>query len=282
MLHSLTWRRRVALGATYAVLLVMVGVTLYPILWIVGASLNPGTSLFSTTLIPRNATLAHYKWLFTSPESDYLLWWKNTLKISALNAVLSVLLTTFTAYAFSRYRFVGRRYGLMLFLVLQMFPSMMAMVALYVLLNMVGLLDSHWGLILIYAGAQIPFNTWLVKGYFDTIPRSLDEAARIDGASHTQVFFKILLPLAKPILAVVALFNFMGPMTDFLLPQIVLTSPENKTLAVGLFGMINQQFGKNFTTFAAGAVLIAVPIAAVYLALQRYFISGLTAGGTKG
>ncbi len=126
------------------------------------------------------------------------------------------------------------------------------------------------------------FNTWLVKGYFDTIPRSLDEAARIDGASHTQVFFKILLPLAKPILAVVALFNFMGPMTDFLLPQIVLTSPENKTLAVGLFGMINQQFGKNFTTFAAGAVLIAVPIAAVYLALQRYFISGLTAGGTKG
>lgn len=282
MPHSLTWRRRMALGATYAVLLFMVVVTVYPILWIVGASLNPGTSLFSTTLIPRNATLAHYKWLFTSPESDYLLWWKNTLKISALNAVVSVLLTTFTAYAFSRYRFMGRRYGLMLFLVLQMFPSMMAMVALYVLLNMVGLLDSHWGLILIYAGAQIPFNTWLVKGYFDTIPRSLDEAARIDGASHTQVFFKILLPLAKPILAVVALFNFMGPMTDFLLPQIVLTSPENKTLAVGLFGMINQQFGKNFTTFAAGAVLIAVPIAAVYLALQRYFISGLTAGGTKG
>ncbi|KPC98820.1 Maltose transport system permease protein MalG [Geobacillus sp. BCO2] len=129
---------------------------------------------------------------------------------------------------------------------------------------------------------QIPFNAWLVKGYFDTIPRELDEAARIDGAGHFGVFFRIMLPLAKPILAVVALFNFMAPFTDFLLPSIVLRDPDKFTLAVGLFNFISDRFANNFTRFAAGSILIAAPIAVVFLFLQRYLISGLTAGGTKG
>lgn len=272
----------IGLLLTYAFLFFMVAVTLYPILWVIGSSLNPGTSLFSSTLIPKNATLDHYIWLFTSPDSQYLIWYKNTLKISLINAAVSVVLTTGTAYAFSRYRFFGRKYGLISFLVLQMFPQAMSMVALYILLNEIGLLDTHLGLILVYAGAQIPFNTWLVKGYFDTIPRGLDEAARIDGAGHNTVFFRIMLPLARPIIAVVALFNFMGPMTDFLLPRIVLTNPDKWTLAVGLFGFISDKFGQNFTVFAAGSVLIALPIALFFLAMQRYFISGLTAGATKG
>jgi len=176
----------IGLLLTYAFLLFMVAVTLYPILWVIGSSLNPGTSLFSSTLIPKNATLDHYVWLFTSPDSQYLVWYKNTLKISLINAAVSVILTTGTAYAFSRYRFFGRKYGLVAFLVLQMFPQAMSMVALYILLNEIGLLDTHLGLILVYAGAQIPFNTWLVKGYFDTIPRGVGRggADRRRGAQH--------------------------------------------------------------------------------------------------
>ncbi|MGD7045256.1 sugar ABC transporter permease [Jeotgalibacillus proteolyticus] len=254
----------------------------YPLLWTVGMSLNPGTSLYSAQLIPDNWSLVHYKWLFTDPSSDYLIWYKNSVIVAIANAFFSVVLTSFVAYAFSRYRFVGRKYGLYAFLLLQMFPAMMAMVAIYVMLNMVGLLDSLIGLTLIYIGGQIPFNAWLVKGYFDTIPKELDEAARIDGAGHLGVFFRIMLPLAKPILGVVALFNFMAPFVDFLLPRIILRNPENFTLALGLFNFISNQFDNNFTRFAAGSILIAVPIAIVYLLSQRFLISGLTAGGTKG
>lgn len=254
----------------------------YPLLWTVGMSLNPGTSLYSAQLIPDNWSLVHYKWLFTDPSSDYLLWYKNSVIVAIANAFFSVVLTSFVAYAFSRYKFTGRKYGLYAFLLLQMFPVIMGMVAIYVMLNMVGLLDSLVGLTLIYIGGQIPFNAWLVKGYFDTIPKELDEAARIDGAGHLGVFFKIMLPLAKPILGVVALFNFMAPFVDFLLPRIILRNPDNFTLALGLFNFISNQFDNNFTRFAAGSILIAVPIALVYLLSQRYLISGLTAGGTKG
>src|SRR5690625_5708038 len=244
--------------------------------------LNPGTNLFVTNLFPENPTLAHYKLLFTDPRSDYLIWYKNSLFVAIANALGSIVITSLIAYAFSRYKFIGRKYGLYMFLLLQMFPALMGMVALYILLNAIGLTDSLYGLLLIYLGGQIPFNAWLVKGYFDTIPKELDEAAKIDGAGHLRVFWTIMLPLAKPILAVVALFNFMAPFMVFLLPRIVLTSPENFTLALGLFNFINDQFSTNFTRFAAGAILIAIPISIVFLFLQRYLISGLTAGGTKG
>ncbi|MBM7579775.1 sugar ABC transporter permease [Jeotgalibacillus terrae] len=266
----------------YLFLAFMAVVIGYPLLWTVGMSLNPGTSLYSAQLIPDNWSLIHYKWLFTDPSSDYLLWYKNSVIVAIANAFFSVVLTSFVAYAFSRYKFTGRKYGLYAFLLLQMFPVIMGMVAIYVMLNMVGLLDSLVGLTLIYIGGQIPFNAWLVKGYFDTIPKELDEAARIDGAGHLGVFFKIMLPLAKPILGVVALFNFMAPFVDFLLPRIILRNPDNFTLALGLFNFISNQFDNNFTRFAAGSILIAVPIALVYLLSQRYLISGLTAGGTKG
>ncbi|TFD97619.1 sugar ABC transporter permease [Jeotgalibacillus sp. R-1-5s-1] len=266
----------------YLFLAFMAVVIGYPLLWTVGMSLNPGTSLYSAQLIPENWSLVHYKWLFTDPSSDYLTWYKNSVMVAIANAFFSVVITSFVAYAFSRYKFTGRKYGLYAFLLLQMFPALMAMVAIYLLLNMIGLLDSLVGLTLIYIGGQIPFNAWLVKGYFDTIPKELDEAARIDGAGHLGVFFKIMLPLAKPILGVVALFNFMAPFVDFLLPRIILRNPDNFTLALGLFNFISNQFDNNFTRFAAGSILIAVPIALVYLFSQRYLISGLTAGGTKG
>lgn len=274
-------KSRFELTIIYLIIAFVAIIIFYPLIWTVGMSFNQGNSLYSSTLIPENFSLEHYKWLF-SENSDYLLWYKNSLIVSVANALGSVVLTSLVAYAFSRYQFVGRKNGLYVFLLLQMFPVMMAMVALYIFLNMIGLLDTLSGLILIYLGGQIPFNAWLVKGYLDTIPRELDEAAKIDGAGHIRVFWSVILPLAKPILAVVALFNFMAPLFDFLLPTIVLSSEENYTLAVGLYNFINDQFSNNFTRFAAGSVLVAVPIAAVYLFLQKYLISGLAAGGTKG
>lgn len=274
-------KSKLEVSAIYIIIAIVSIIIFYPLLWTIGMSLNSGTSLYSSSIIPESFSLEHYKWLF-SDGSDYLIWYKNSLIVSSFVAAGSVVLTSLIAYAFSRYQFVGRKNGLYVFLLLQMFPVMMAMVALYIFLNMIGLLDTLSGLILIYLGGQIPFNAWLVKGYFDTIPRELDQAARIDGAGHLRVFWSIMLPLAKPILAVVALFNFMMPMFDFLLPSIVLTSESNYTLAVGLFNFINDQFSNNFTRFAAGSILVAIPIAGIYLFLQRYLISGLTAGGSKG
>ncbi|QGH35810.1 ABC transporter permease subunit [Gracilibacillus salitolerans] len=274
-------KSKIEVTLMYLVILITSIIIFYPLVWTVGMSLNQGTSLYSSSLIPENFSLEHYKWLF-SDESDYLLWYKNSLIVSISVAGGSVIITSLVAYAFSRYQFVGKKNALYIFLLLQMFPVMMAMVALYIFLNMIGMLDTLTGLILVYLGGQIPFNAWLVKGYFDTIPRELDEAARIDGAGHLRVFWSVMLPLAKPILAVVALFNFMMPLFDFLLPSIVLSSQDNYTLAVGLFNFINDRFANNFTRFAAGSILIAVPVATVYLFLQRYLISGLTAGGTKG
>ncbi|EGQ3530368.1 sugar ABC transporter permease [Staphylococcus pseudintermedius] len=266
----------------YGFIAFMFVVILYPLLWTFGISLNPGTTLYGAKMIPDNATFANYIYLLTDENSQYLTWYKNTLLVASANALFSMIFVTLTSYAFSRYRFVGRKYGLITFLILQMFPVLMAMVAIYILLNTIGLLDSLLGLTLVYIGGSIPMNAFLVKGYFDTIPKELDESAKIDGASHMRIFFQIMLPLAKPILAVVALFNFMGPFMDFILPKILLRSPEKYTLAVGLFNFINHQYANNFTVFAAGAIMIALPISIVFLFLQKYLVSGLTAGATKG
>ncbi|EGQ3970830.1 sugar ABC transporter permease [Staphylococcus pseudintermedius] len=266
----------------YGFIAFMFVVILYPLLWTFGISLNPGTTLYGAKMIPDNATFANYIYLLTDENSQYLTWYKNTLLVASANALFSVIFVTLTSYAFSRYRFVGRKYGLITFLILQMFPVLMTMVAIYILLNTIGLLDSLLGLTLVYIGGSIPMNAFLVKGYFDTIPKELDESAKIDGASHMRIFFQIMLPLAKPILAVVALFNFMGPFMDFILPKILLRSPEKYTLAVGLFNFINHQYANNFTVFAAGAIMIALPISIVFLFLQKYLVSGLTAGATKG
>lgn len=271
----------VELTGIYFVIAIMFLVILYPLLWVFGISLNPGTSIYSASIIPKNGSLEHYIWLFTNKDSYYLLWYKNTLIVAAAKTVLSLIVTLFLAYAFSRYHFIGKKNGLYVLMLVKIFPVLMGMVALYILLNIVGLLDSLVGLTLVYVGTSIPTHAFLIKGYFDTIPRDLDESAKIDGAGHFRIFFQIILPLAVPIIAVVALFNFMAPFMDFMLPSIVIRSPENYTLALGLYNMINREFGSNFTRFAAGSVLIAVPIAAVFLYFQRYLISGLTAGASK-
>ncbi len=195
--------------------------------------------------------------------------------------VLSVILSMGSAYVFSRFRFKGRKAALSTIMVLQMFPSFMSMIAIYILLQILGLIDTHLGLILVYAGGQIPFNTWLVKGYLDSIPRSLDEAAKMDGASNLTIFINIIIPIAKPIVTFLALTNFIMPWMDFIFPQLVLRSPEKKTLAMALYGLVSGQQNTQFTTFAAGAVLIVIPITILYTFLQKYVVEGLSAGSSK-
>ncbi|KIL36467.1 arabinogalactan ABC transporter permease [Cohnella kolymensis] len=275
-------KSKLEVSGIYLIVLIMFIVILYPLLWAISISLNPGTSMFSAKMIPDNLSLEHYKWLFTNPRSDYGLWYKNTLIVASITSISAVSLVSMVAFVFSRYKFIGRKYGIYTFLMLQMFPVLMGMVAIYLLLNMVNLLDTFTGLILIYVIGGLPMNVFLVKGYMDTIPRDLDESAKMDGAGHFTIFSRILLPLSRPILAVVGLFTFMAPFMDFLTPRIIIRSPEKFTLALGLYNFINDKFGNNFTIFAAGTILIAIPIATVFLFLQRHLISGLADGATKG
>ncbi|MGG7618480.1 sugar ABC transporter permease [Robertmurraya sp. GLU-23] len=279
---SMKKNKIIRLTLSYLVIAVMAVIVFYPLLWIIGSSFNPGNSLSGSTMFPENPTLAHYKHLFDADKSDYIMWYKNSLKISIITMVLTVASVSLTAYSFSRYRFVGRKNGLITFLILQMIPNFAALIAIFVLANRTGLIDTHLGLILVYVGGQIPMNTYLMKGYLDTIPKELDESAKMDGAGHLRIFFQIVMPLAKPILAVVALFSFIAPFGDFILARILLRSEDKFTLLVGLYELVAKQFGNEFTKFAAGSVLIAIPIAALFLVFQRYFVSGLTAGGTKG
>lgn len=279
--RSQRFRNNLFLGLSYLFLLFMIIIVFIPVLWIFSSSLNPGTNMFSSSmsLIPKNYTFEHYKNLFT--ETRFLTWYRNSIKVGLGSSALTVFLVTLTSYAFSRLKFFGRKHGLVVMLILQMFPATMNMVAIYLLLNLVGLLDTHLGLVLIYAGGSIPYNTWLMKGYMDTIPKSLEEAALIDGASRWTILWKIIIPLCLPIISVLAIFSFVGPFTDFLMARIVITTPTKYTLAVGLHDFIAGQFSKHFTQFAAGAILSALPITILYLSLQGLLITGLTKGSTK-
>ncbi|MEC6748298.1 sugar ABC transporter permease [Marinilactibacillus sp. XAAS-LB27] len=268
---------------TYSFLILVMIIIIYPLLWTIGASFNPGNSLVSTKMIPDNPTLFHYQRLFSGDNSiQYVQWYFNSMKVSIFTMAGTLFCVSLTAYAFSRFRFKGRKNGLVLFLLLQMIPQFSALIALYVLAQMLGMMNNHWLLILLYIGGQIPMNTYLMKGYFDSIPIELDESARIDGAGSTRIFLQILMPLARPMLAVVAMNSFTGPLGDFILSSTILRSPQTYTLPLGLYNLVNQRQGASYTTFAAGAILISIPVAIAFLFLQKHFVSGLTAGGTKG
>ena len=267
----------------YILLIAVCVIIIYPLLWTIGASFNPGNSLVSTSIIPKNPTNEHYVKLFAGEGNlFYKQWYLNSLKISVFTMLLSLISVSFTAYAFSRFRFKGRKNGLTLFMLLQMIPQFSALTAIFVLGQMLGLINSHWLLILIYVGGQIPMNSYLLKGYMDTIPMDLDESARIDGASRTRIFWQIIIPLSRPMLAVVAMNGFTGPLGDFALSSVILRNPESYTLPIGLYKLVSDKMGASYTTFAAGAILISIPIVIVFLSLQKHFVSSLTAGGTKG
>lgn len=280
---SIKRQRFIRMTLTYLLLIGTAIVIIYPLLWAIGASFNPGNSLVSTSIIPKHPTVAHFTRLFANEGTLlYKQWYLNSLKISFFTMLLSLIFVSMTAYAFSRFRFVGRKNGLTLFLLLQMIPQFSALIAIFVLAQMLGLINSHWLLTLIYVGGQIPMNTYLLKGYFDSIPVELDESAKIDGASNMRVFLQIIIPLSRPMLAVVAMNGFTGPLGDFALSSVLLRNPQYYTLPIGLYKLVTDKMGASYTTFAAGALLISIPIALVFIALQKNFVSGLTAGGTKG
>lgn len=271
----------VRLTLSYLLLIAIAICAIYPALWVLLSSLRPGTSLFSTSLIPESFTLVHYKELFTNPSFRYGVWYLNTLKIATLTMIFSTILVTLSMYALSRFRFCGRKMTLTLMLVLGMFPGFMSMIAIFIFLLQLNLLDTHAALIIVYSAGAV-LGGFVVKGFYDTIPRSLDEAARIDGASHLQVFVKIMLPLSRPMLTYVALTTFAGSWVDFIFARLVLRSKDNWTLAVGMWDLVNSYQNSNFTLFAAGAVLIAIPITLLFVFLQRFLVQGLMSGASKG
>lgn len=283
-----TWLRHGAgRFARHFALWIAIAYALFPVLWIFSASINPTSSLSTQKLIPDHITWDHYRTLFTDPNYPFVRWLLNTLKVSSITAVGTVALCALGAYSFSRFRFRGRRAGLLGMLLVQMFPQMLAMVALFLLLQAIGDaipaigINTHLGLIMVYLGGAMGFNTWFMKGYFDTIPRSLEESALVDGATPFQAFWRIMLPLVKPILAVVLIIQFMTSYAEYVLASILLRGSENLTLAVGLRFFTEQAFNRRWGPFAAGAIVGGAIVLVLFLPVQRMIISGLTQGSVK-
>lgn len=255
-------------------------IVIVPVIWIVMSSFNEGIGLATSSLIPKKMTFGNYVKLFT--ETDYAIWFKNSFSIALVNAFVSVALILITAWVVSRFHFKGRKAGMMTMLILSMFPSFLSMTAIYTMFITLGLNKTPLSLVIIYSVGAIPYNVWLVKGYLDGISMSLDEAAYIDGSSKLNTFFKIILPMSKPIIVYCAVSQFMLPWMDYILPNLLFTGKSTKTIAVGLYAMIAGNESTNFTTFAAGAVIIAVPITILFMMFQRYLVEGIAAGANKG
>lgn len=279
-----TWFQRT--GWRHIVALVAIVFALVPISFVVSAAFNPLGTLSSTSLIPTTFSTGNFTNLLTN--TDFAKWFFNSILISGLATLFSVALSTFAAFAFSRFRFKGRRPGLLALLIIQMFPAFLAIVTIYIIFTTITDLyptigfNTPWSLILLYMGGALGVNTWLIKGFFDTVPKELDESAKVDGANHTTTFFQIILPLVTPILAVVAVLSFIASINEFIMASVFLTQSDTKTLAVGLYGLIAGERNANFGAFAAGTLLTAVPTVVLFFSLQKYIAGGLTAGAVKG
>ncbi len=265
---------------TYIFLIISSIFVIYPLVYVVSAAFSPGTSIASLDIIPFSdgITFEHFRHLFNN--TLYLTWFKNTFLIAIFTASLTVLVAALGAYVFSRYKFTFKKGLLLSFLVLQIFPSFVGMIAIYVILLRFNALDTLWGLVLVYVAGNVPYNVWLVKNYMDTIPKSIDEAARIDGASGSMTFFRIILPLARPILTFLAITSFTAPWMDFIFPKMTLRSAEKQTLALGLFSFVTDKKNE-FTTFAAGALLIAVPFILFFVLSQKLMVTSLSSAAVK-
>jgi arabinogalactan oligomer / maltooligosaccharide transport system permease protein len=274
-------------------IIVVVIFTLFPVIWIISAAFNPVGTMTSQTLIPRNVDsldelLVNFRRLLNNPQVPFVNWVLNSLIIAGITTLMTVTISALSAYAFSRFRFAGRRSLLVAVLLVQVFPNLLAMVALYLMLLQIGTyipwlgLNTKGGLIFVYLGGAMGVNTWLMKGFFDTIPRDIDESAMVDGATHWQTFIYLIFPLVRPVIAVVAILAFVGTFNDFILARIILTSRENWTLMVGLFNFVEAQFSNDWGVFAAGSLLSATPVVILYMVLQKYIVGGLTAGAVKG
>ncbi len=271
--------------------IVLVTFSIFPVLWIVSAAINPVNNLANQQLIPANANFDNFTKLVNNPIFPFFTWMRNSLFVSIVSTLLTVSLTTLAAYAFSRFRFKGRQGLLKTILLVQSFPNLLAIVALYSIINQMGDLpvigkyiglNTHWGLILVYMGGAMGMNIWLMKGYMDTVPRDIDESAKVDGATDWQIFWHLILPLLRPILVVIAILSFIGTYGEFLLARTFLTTSEKQTVMVGLQIFTAGQYTKNWGVFAAGALIAALPVMIIYMVLQDQIVGGLTAGSVKG
>jgi arabinogalactan oligomer/maltooligosaccharide transport system permease protein len=280
------WVRRT--GWRHLVAWLAIAFALIPVLWVVSAAFTLRPTISDTNLIPQNPTLENFTTLLNNPDQPYVKWYVNTMLLAAITAVFTVMIAAGAAYAFSRFRFKGRKVGLMFLLLVQMFPQFLALVAIYLIMTQVSDifpalgLDSLLGLGLIYLGGAMGINAWLIKGFFDTIPMEIDESAKVDGASHGQIFWGVILPVAAPVLAVVGLLSFIFTLNEFIIAKALLQSPDKLTLAVGLQQFIGTKYAENWGPFAAGALLAAIPVVILFLFLQKYIVGGLTQGSVKG
>lgn len=264
---------------THIILIAVCFVFLFPCLWLILASFSKSGSIYSFDgFFPSEYSLDTFRMLFTDTEMyNYPRWFRNTLFIAVMSCLIGTFLVILTAYTMSRFQFRGRKMIMKTTLVLGMFPSFMGMIAVYIIMTQFGLINKMWGLILIYSSGA-PMGYLTQKGFFDTIPGSIDEAARIDGATNFQVFLKINLPISMPIIVYTALTSFVFPWSDFILPKLLLKEKDLYTVAVGLMSLGETEFAR----FAAGSVFIAVPIVILYFCLMRFLVDGMTAGAVKG
>lgn len=264
----------------YAVLILISIAVLYPLVYTVAGAFSPGEDIGSITVIPfrKGFTLDHFRELFRNTE--YGLWFKNSFIIAFFTSLFTVITATLSAYVFSRFRFAAKKPILMSFMVLETFPSFLGMIALYVIVLKMGGYNELWGLILIYVAANIPYNTWMIKSYIDTVPLSLDEAAKIDGASNIRIFRQIVFPLAKPMVIFLGITSFTAPWMDFIFPKFLLRTPDKMTVAIGLYNMISDKKDQ-FTLFAAGALIVAVPFMLFFMMTQRMMITSLAGAAVK-
>lgn len=290
---SYKFQKQLSRGLKLLVSIFLILFAVFPVLWIISASFDNSQSLATQELIPANAGINNYRDLFgLNPDYQFgnLYYWKwlwNSVKIATISTILSISITTMAAYAFSRMRFAGRVTMLKGILLIQVFPNLLALVAIYLLIFQAGQvlpqigLNTHAGLILVYLGGSMGMNIWLMKGFLDTIPRAIDESGMVDGASHFQIFYNLLLPLLRPILVVTGILSFIGTYGDFILARILLNDVSKYTLMVGLQIFTAGQFDKKWGVFAAGALIGALPIMIIYLALQDQIAGGLTQGAVK-
>ena len=262
--------------------------SLFPLYLVVLSSLGTSGSLHLTSFVPTEISWNNYKYLFHSPKIPYLHWVQNSMVIASTVAISSVVIGAASAFAFSRLKFKGKKLGIRLLLLVQMFPAILALSAVYVIMERVYKfapsigLGSQAGLILVYLGGSMGVNIWLLKGFVDSIPAELDEAAKIDGASAVQTYWLIFIPLATPVLAVVCLLSFIGTFNEFILARLFLVEMNGRTVAVGLQQFIGGQYSQNWGPFAAGSILASIPIVIIFLSPQKYIVNGLTAGSVKG
>lgn len=280
-------RRFLVTMAKRLVIWVVIVLTLAPGWWILVASVTKGDAFFNASVLPGDITLDNYRAVLN--DSDFKNWIKNSMIVCTAVAAVSTVACALAAYAFSRLRFWGRRYGLMGMLIIQMFPVGIATAAYFYALFRIGDwtngrvgLDTRLGLILVLAGGGVAFYAWLFKGYLDNMPRELEEAAFVDGASRLQTIWYVLLPLVRPMIAVIFLFLFIGTYSEYLLTSLILTDNTKWTLPIGLNVFIFNQFNQHWTQFAAAAVMGAIPLMVVFMLMQRYLVAGLARGAVKG